>query len=135
MVETRTIEQTVVFSATPHEVYEALMDSEKHARFTEAPATISREVGGAFTAYDGIIHGTNLEVVPDRLIVQLWHIDNPDCGWPANHYSRLTILLEDVQGQTRLIMVHSNVPAGCYDNISEGWKAQYWVRIKKIVEG
>ena len=38
MVSTKTIEQTVEFSASPHEVYEALMDSEKHSAFTGAKA-------------------------------------------------------------------------------------------------
>jgi hypothetical protein len=28
------IHQTIIFKATPHEVYEALMDSKKHAAFT-----------------------------------------------------------------------------------------------------
>ncbi len=50
MVTTRTIEQTVTFKASPHEVYESLMDSAKHSKFTGAKASISREVGGAFTA-------------------------------------------------------------------------------------
>jgi uncharacterized protein YndB with AHSA1/START domain len=34
-----------IFTASPAEVYEALMDSERHAKFTEALADISREIG------------------------------------------------------------------------------------------
>ena len=45
MVATKTIEQSVTFNASPHDVYEALMDSEKHSQFTGAKALISREVG------------------------------------------------------------------------------------------
>ena len=40
MVITKTIEQTVTIKANPHDVYEALMDSEKHSQFTGAPADI-----------------------------------------------------------------------------------------------
>jgi len=65
MVATKTIEQSVTFNASPHDVYEALMDSEKHAQFTGSKASISREVGGPFTAYDGALSGTILELVPD----------------------------------------------------------------------
>ncbi len=72
------IRQSVTFKATPHEVYEALMDSRKHARFTHEPARISRKVGGAFSAYSGYITGTNLELVPDKKIVQAWHAQD----WP-----------------------------------------------------
>jgi len=38
--------QSVIIKATPREVYEALMDSRKHSRFTGAKASISRKVGG-----------------------------------------------------------------------------------------
>jgi uncharacterized protein YndB with AHSA1/START domain len=36
------IQQTITFQIPPHEVYEALMDSVKHAAFTGAAAEISR---------------------------------------------------------------------------------------------
>ncbi len=38
MVTTRTIEQTVTFRANPHDVSEALTDSEQRSQFTEAQA-------------------------------------------------------------------------------------------------
>ena len=65
MAQSRTIEQTKHFDASPHDVYEALMDSEKHSQFTGAKATISRDVGGAFTAYDGALSGSILELAPN----------------------------------------------------------------------
>ncbi len=83
------IRQSVTFKATPHEIYEALMDSRKHARFTHDKATISRKVGGAFSAYGGYITGTNLELVPDKKIVQAWH----GSDWPEGYMSRVTFKL------------------------------------------
>ena len=71
-METKDLKQTVNFKASCHDVYEALMDSEKHAKFTGAKAEISREVGGKWTAYDGHLDGENLELVPDEKIVQIW---------------------------------------------------------------
>ena len=44
MVNTKTIEQTVTIKASPHDIYEALMDSEKHSRFTGAPAKDRKSV-------------------------------------------------------------------------------------------
>ena len=63
MITTKTIEQTVTFRASPHDVFEALMDSGKHSHFTGAQANISRQVGGPFTAYEGALSGTILELV------------------------------------------------------------------------
>jgi hypothetical protein len=37
-MRTKTIHQSVTFKANPHEVYEMLMDSRKHAQFTGVKA-------------------------------------------------------------------------------------------------
>ena len=86
------IQQTVTFNASPHEVYEALMDSEKHAAFTGGKAEISRAVGGSIMAYDDYIAGKNIELVPDRKIVQDWRASD----WPAGYFSRITFELTAV---------------------------------------
>ena len=92
-MKTKTIRQSITFKASLHEVYEALMDSRKHARFTGAQARISRKAGGKFTAYDGYIEGVNLNLVPDKKIVQSWR----GSDWPENHYSMATFSLKKCQ--------------------------------------
>jgi len=77
----KTIRQTVTFKA----IYEALMDSKKHAEFTESEVQMSRNVGGEFSVYGGDIHGVNLELVADRKIVQSWRYSD----WPEGHYSTI----------------------------------------------
>jgi uncharacterized protein YndB with AHSA1/START domain len=71
-MKTRAIRQTISFKASPHKIYEMLMDSRTHARFTGGKASISRKSGGKFTAYDNYISGTNIELVCDKKIVQYW---------------------------------------------------------------
>ena len=132
MVETKTIEQTVTFKASPHDVYEALMDSDKHARFTGAKASISREVGGEFSAYDGALSGSNIELVPDAKIVQSWR--GSDEGWAPGHYSTATFLLESMDGGTRLTFVQTGVPEKSFEDISEGWQTYYWAPMKQMLE-
>ena len=123
MVATKTIEPSVTFNASPHDVYEALMDSEKHSRFSGAKADISREVGGAFTAYDGALSGTILELVPDEKIVQTWR--GSDDGWAPGHYSTATFSLEAIDGGTRLTFVQTGVPEQSLEQISQGWQTFY----------
>ena len=55
------IEQSVIFKASPHAVYEALLDSAQHAVLTGDAAIISREIGGEFSTYGGYITGKNWE--------------------------------------------------------------------------
>jgi len=92
------INQTVVFKTTPHEVYEALMDSKKHAAFSSGAAKISRAIGGEMMAYDDYITGKNIELIPDKKIVQDWRA----VDWPEGYFSRVTFELTPVPEGTRL---------------------------------
>ena len=116
MVNTKTIEQAITIKASPHDVYEALVDSEKHSQFTGAPADISREIGGSFTAYGGALSGTTIELIPDAKIVQAWR--GSDEGWTPGHYSEVTFALEEIDGETRLTFVQTGVPEASYEDIN-----------------
>ncbi len=129
-METRTIRQRVTFKASPHDVYEALMDSKKHSQFTQSPAKISREVGGKFSVWDGGLEGTNLELVPDRKIVQSWRTSE----WPEGHYSRVTFSLKPASGGTELTLTHSGIPEDSADDIRQGWHDFYWNPMKETLE-
>ncbi|HUL29252.1 MAG TPA: SRPBCC family protein [Thermodesulfobacteriota bacterium] len=129
-MEMKTIRQSVTFKASPHAVYEALMDSRRHARFTGAKAKISRKVKGKFFAYDGYIEGVNLDLVPDKKIVQSWR----GSDWPEGHFSRATFSLKKVENGVRLTFTQSKVPARHYRDISRGWRDYYWKPMKEMLE-
>ena len=128
-MKTKTIRQSATFKTTPHEVYEALMDSRKHARFTGAKASITRKVGGKFTAYDGYIEGINLSLAPDKKIVQSWR----GSDWPEGHYSRATFSLKKVKNGTHLTFTQSGVPNQYYNDIKQGWHDYYWKPMKEML--
>jgi activator of HSP90 ATPase len=130
-MKTRTIHQQATFVASPHEVYEALMDEKKHAAFTGAAAKISRRIGGKFVAYDDYADGVNLELVPDQKIVQSWRASD----WPEGQYSKTTYVLTPVAGGTRLSFTQSDVPADQYDDVSQGWRDFYWKPLKEWLAG
>ena len=130
MLKTKDIKQGLMIKASPHDIYEALMDSKKHAAFTGAGAKISREVGGVFTAHDGYIEGTNLELVKDKKIVQRWR----GSDWPAGHFSTVTYLLKPTEGGTKLMFSQKGVPTDQVKNISDGWKEYYWTPLKAMLE-
>ena len=111
-----------MLKATPHEVYEALMDSKKHAEFTRSPAVIGRGVGDAFSAFDGWASGTNLELIPDKKIVQKWRADD----WPPEHYSTVTFELQAEGRETRLDFAQTDIPEDLYPELETGWVEYYW---------
>jgi activator of HSP90 ATPase len=126
----KTIRQTATFKASPRAVYEALMDSRKHAAFTGNPARIDRKPGGRFTAYGNYLQGVTVELVSDKKIVQLWRSRN----WPPYHYSTVTFALAPVHGGTRLRFTQEGVPNNDYRAKRSGWVTAYWEKLKRYLE-
>ena len=113
---------STLLSATADEVYAAWLSSEGHTSMTGSPASVSAEVGGEFDAWDGYIHGKNLELVPGKRIVQSWRTSEFKADEPD---SRIDINLEDADGQTRLTLHHTGLPphGGQYE---QGWVEAYF---------
>lgn len=128
---TKPIRQTVEFSASPHEVYEALMDSKKHAEFTGSAARISRKVNGEYSAYDGYITGRNLELIPDQKIVQEWRA----VDWEPGQSSQVTFELTAIPTGTRLDFTHTGLPEGTEEEFTRGWIDNYWEPMQKMFAG
>lgn len=117
------IHQEIDFAASPNRIYEALMDSAQHAAFTaNGAAQISRDAGGAFTCHGGIISGRNIELVPDKRIVQAWRVAN----WDEGVYSIVRIDLKEQEGGTRLVLDHAGFPDGQAEHLGPGWHERYW---------
>ena len=126
----KTIKQTVTIKRNPHDVYEALMDSHKHTRFTGDKAVISKTIGGTFSVFDGYAQGTNLELIPDKKIVQTWRASD----WPEGHSSMVTFMFKAVPSGTRLTFTQTDVPDEFADDIAQGWKDYYWTPLKQMLE-
>ena len=124
----RTIRQTVTFKVAPDQVYDVLMDSQRHAEFTGDEARISREVGGEIMAYGGYITGKNVELIPGKKIVQTWRASD----WPAGDESRVAFVLTPVPAGTRLQFTHRGVPDDEYESIRQGWIDYYWTPMKGL---
>jgi activator of HSP90 ATPase len=127
-MKTKTLQQTVRFAASPMKVYEMLMDSKKHQSLSGVRASISRRVGGAFSAWGGHLSGFNLALKPGRKIVQAWRAT----GWWPDHYLVATYDLRKVKGGTKLTFTQIGIPPGRYSGHYRGWIETYWTPMKEI---
>lgn len=119
----KTILQTVTFTASPSVLFELYLDSKKHSAATGGRATISRRVGGRFRAWDGYITGRNLEVVPNRRIVQTWR----GSDWKRSDPDSILVLSFSTRGKRgQLELVHALVPDHLYAHLRAGWIEHYW---------
>lgn len=114
---------TAEFPVSTQRLYNAWLDSKEHAAFTNSPAQIDPTLGGAFTAWDGYIFGKNLELEPGKRILQSWRTpefpeESPD--------SLLEVILEPIEGGTRLTLLHTLIPQDQSEEYEQGWEEYYF---------
>lgn len=117
------IQQMVTFRAAPAVLFELYMDAAKHSAATGSKAVISKLPGRRFTAFNGVLSGRNLLIVPRRMIVQSWRSSQ----WKKTDAdSILMLFFSKVPAGGRIALVHVNVPDHDYKGVSEGWEKYYW---------
>jgi activator of HSP90 ATPase len=128
--QTRTfLHQQVDFKASPHRIYEILLDSKQFAAFTGMPAEIDPKAGGAFSMFGGLIVGRNVELLSNQRIVQAWRPTH----WDPGVYSLVKFELKPQGSETMVVLDHTGFPVGEFDNLDPGWKLRYWDPLKKYL--
>jgi activator of HSP90 ATPase len=127
---TKVIQQSVRFGASPEALFEMYLDSKKHSAATGGKAKLSRKPGGAFTAWNKMLHGRNLLIVPNRLIVQSWRSVKFKPGDPD---SILIMEFSKAPGGGQVNLVHVGVPSHDHEGVSRGWPNYYWKPWKKYL--
>ena len=122
------LKMSVLLDALPETIYAAWLSSEKHSEFTGSEALIDAKVGGKFTAWDGYIEGTTLELQPFGKIVQAWRTTE----FPENSSdSKLELYFEPENGETRLTLIQSEIPDGQTEEYRQGWIDYYFEPMQK----
>jgi activator of HSP90 ATPase len=128
---TKPIVQSVTFKASPEELFEIYTNSKKHSAATGMKASVSAKVGGKFRAFDGMLAGRNLVVIPSRMIVQAWRATH----WKDSDLDSILVLnFSKAPGGARIDLVHIGVPAHDYKGVTNGWPKYYWKPWKKYLK-
>jgi uncharacterized protein YndB with AHSA1/START domain len=126
----KTIKQRVRFNASPATIYDLLADSRKHSAVTGRRATISRKVGGTFSASGEDVSGIIVDLVPGQRIVQAWRHRR----FPEGVFSMATMTMSPTRtGGTELVLTHRGVPKDLIPETERAWREQYWLRIKTFL--
>jgi len=119
----KTVEQTVTLPAPAEKLFEMYLSPKKHAAITGGPVSISSKEGSRFRAFDGMISGKMLLVVPKYMIVQSWRGSH----WKKEDIDSILILTFRPEGDAgRIDLVHVNVADSDYEGVKEGWEKYYW---------
>ena len=116
-----TVSETL--NASAETIYNAWLSTQGHTLMTGSPAKVDGRVKGEFTAWDGYIWGTFVELDASKRILQAWRTSEfPD---DAND-SLVEVLLEEKDGKTKITLLHSNIPEGQADGYKQGWEDFYF---------
>jgi activator of HSP90 ATPase len=119
----KTVRQVVTLDAPPEALFDAYLNSRRHAAVIGSKASISRRRGARFSVFDGEITGRNLIVVPERVIVQTWRASQ----WRKADPDSVLILVFSKAGRGgRIELLHLGIPAYDYAGVSTGWRQFYW---------
>ncbi|MBI2332017.1 MAG: SRPBCC domain-containing protein [Chloroflexi bacterium] len=96
---------------------------------TGSPAKVNGHPNGEFTAWDGYIWGTFLELDPNKRILQAWRTGEfPE----AAEDSQVEILFEEKEGTTKLTLIHTNIPEDQVEGYKTGWLDFYFKPMKEF---
>jgi len=123
-------ELKAVFPASIEMLYTAWLSSRGHSALTGSKAEVDHRVGGKFTAWDGYISGTTVELENFKRIVQKWRTTDFPEGSPD---SILEIRFTEVKGGTEITLIHTGLPDGTEDETLKGWKDYYFKPMKKFL--
>jgi activator of HSP90 ATPase len=136
------IHQEAQINASRKRVYEVLTSADQFNEITKIAATadkaisldksptiLSPDVGGAFSLFGGIIIGRQIELVPNRRIVQAWRVSY----WTPGAYSIAKFELIEQGIGTKIVFDHTGFPQGDAETLASGWKAHYWGPLSKFL--
>jgi activator of HSP90 ATPase len=103
-------------------IFNAWLNSEMHSEMTGGLAVCSNEINGEFSAWDGYITGRNVDLFPNKKIVQQWRTTEFN---HSDEDSILTINLVEHENSTEIIFLHSSLPEG-QTHYEQGWKEHYF---------
>jgi activator of HSP90 ATPase len=111
------------FVCSAQRVYEAWLHSASHSEMTGGEALCKDEIGYSFSAWDGYISGTNLELKPNKEIKQSWRTTEFNA---SDDDSEIFITLEETNEGCLVTLLHTNIPGGQPD-YKQGWMDHYFI--------
>ena len=114
--------------ASVQDVYNAIVNPNMIELWSGDEAIMDDQVGTEFSLYDGSITGKNLEIEPEKKIVQQWYFGEQE------EASIVTIKLHADKDATSVEIRQTNIPDDAYENIVEGWSEAYIEPIMDLLE-
>lgn len=122
------IKQVYEIKAPVQEVWKALTDPDYIDGWGGGPVKMKAEPGFDFSFWGGDIWGKNIEVMPNKKLVQEWY------GGDWSKPSIATFFLKEKDDITEVTLMHEGLPEDEVADFEAGWKDFYLGPLKKYLE-
>lgn len=122
------IKISAAFPVPPKKIYDAWLNSKEHSAMTCDKAIMSAKPGRKFTAGGGYITGKNLDLIPNKRILQSWRSTDFKEGQLD---SFLLVKFDEAANGTKITLIHSEIPDGQGTSYKKGWKDFYITPMRK----
>lgn len=126
-LETSSISLTESMKCTADEFYRAFTIPEMVAAFSQSKPVLNVVAGGKFELFNGNVTGVFTQLDENRCIKQRWRFK----GWPVEHYSEVTITLDQKEDCTEVNVLQTGVPRSDIERTEVNWKRYYFEAMKR----
>jgi activator of HSP90 ATPase len=125
----KTINWTMQWRVPIDELFAVLMNEQRAAIYTRAPAKINPQAGGQFEFLGGVISGYYVDVQAPNKITMQWRLSS----WASGVFSSVVITLsKDEPSVTRLEFAQAGIPDGETERVMQGWRVNFFDAIKMV---
>lgn len=118
---------TTTVPVAPTTLYYAWLDSAQHGAMTGGGANVVNDVGAKYSAWDGYITGTFIALDLGRRIVASWRTKDFPSDAPD---SRVEVHFEALGGNTRVLVLHTDIPEGQSESYRSLWNDKYFTPMR-----
>ena len=125
----KVIEQQILFKgSTAEQLFDIFVNPKKHSEIHHgAEAIISSTEGEGFSLINGNLTGKNLQIIPNRMIVQSWR----GSVWEESDLdSILGMIFTNTPKGGKIHMIHAFTPV----QFNQLWKEVYWDPIRAFLK-
>jgi activator of HSP90 ATPase len=119
-----------IFTVSPKKIYLAWLNSEKHSAMTGADAHISNKANAHFSAWDGYITGTNIQLISGEKIIQYWRTEDFE---DDQDDSIIEIYFDEIPEGTLLTLNHFNLLEKD-TSYEQGWIDNYFTPMEEYFD-
>lgn len=136
-ITTKCIKMTETFHGSLDDVYTAFVQIDKVRHWskgslkTDAKGSGFLQKGSTFELFGGSVSGTIKTLKSNEEIGMTWRRN--DDKWPNNHYSIVTMKLEQSDRGVKFSLEQKQVPSDKVESTTQGWRRYYFSAIKQLM--